>query len=144
MGPDSLITGVPKSIVVAEEAKPKVLFIDDDPLMHRLYQPHIERAGFSVINLLEGAEAVEVASRDQPRVIIMDMLLPGTDGLAAILLLKATSTTRDIPIIAISADQGYHAQRHQLESLGVNVFLSKPFGATKLVSEICRLGQAHP
>jgi two-component system cell cycle response regulator DivK len=87
---------------------PKVLFIDDDPLMHRLYEPHIERAGYEVIGLLDAENAAEVVSREQPSIVVMDMQLPGTDGLAAILLIKAADATKRIPIIAISANQSYH------------------------------------
>ena len=121
--------------------KPKVLFVDDDPLMHRLYLPHIERAGYEVIALMDGVQVLEVARREQPRVAVIDMILPGQDGLATILGLKATEATKTIPIIAISADLDFHGLGKQLEWVGVSVFLSKPFGAAKLVSEICRLVQ---
>ncbi len=121
--------------------KPKLLFIDDDPLMHALYKPHLERAGFEVISLLDGVEALEVASREQPVAMVVDMVLPGPDGLAIILVLKAAETTKKIPIIAISANLNLRDVRQQLEGVGVAAFLSKPFGAAKLVSEIIRLDQ---
>jgi len=114
-------------------------FFGGDPLMHRMYQPHLERAGYQVISLTDGAEALEVAIREQPRVVVMDMMLPGTDGLAATLALKAAESTKNIPVIAISGDLSYLGLRQQLESIGAEAFLSKPFGAAKLVSEIQRL-----
>jgi CheY-like chemotaxis protein len=104
-----------------------------------MYQPHLERAGYQVISLTDGAEALEVAIREQPRVVVMDMMLPGTDGLAATLALKAAESTKNIPVIAISGDLSYLGLRQQLESIGAEAFLSKPFGAAKLVSEIQRL-----
>lgn len=109
--------------------------------MHRLYHPHLQRAGYEVIPLLDAGEALEIARREQPQVVVMDMVMPGVDGLAAILLLKAAEATKSIPIVAISANQSYHGLKQQLASVGVDIFLSKPFGAAKLVSEVCRL---HP
>jgi two-component system cell cycle response regulator DivK len=128
--------------MLAEAVTPKILFIDDDPLMHALYKPHLERAGYEVISLLVGEQVLEVASRELPRIVIMDMLLPGVDGLAAILLLKSAAATKRIPIIAISANQSFLGVGRQLQSVGAEAFLSKPFGAAKLVSEIRRLDNA--
>lgn len=125
--------------MIADGTKPKVLFIDDDPMMHALYKPHIGRAGYDVIGLLEAGEALEVARGEHPSVIVIDMILPGQDGLATILVLKASEVTRKIPIIAISANSSLEGSRQQLEKIGADVFLTKPFGAAKLVGEICRL-----
>lgn len=121
---------------MADILKPKVLLVDDDPLMHALYKPHIERAGYEVVSLMDGDEACRVAGREQPRVVVIDMLMPGTDGLSGIMLLKAMQATSGIPIIAISGDQSYHGLQQQLHNAGVDAFLSKPFGAARLVSEI--------
>lgn len=90
---------------------------------------------------MDAVDASEIASREQPSVMVIDMVLPGQDGLATILLLKAAEATKNIPIIAISANLSLHGLRQQLEGVGVSVFLSKPFGAAKLVSEACRLDQ---
>jgi CheY-like chemotaxis protein len=124
--------------------KPKVLFVDDDLLMHRLYGPHIERAGYEMISVTDGAEAIELASRELPQVVIMDIMMPGTDGVAAILQIKKTQTTQNIPVIAISGYPEYHCMRQQLTGVGVELFLPKPFGPAKLVSEIRRLALAQP
>jgi CheY-like chemotaxis protein len=123
-------------------ARPKILFVDDDPLMHRLYLPHIERAGYDVVGLMEGSEAGQVADRELPQVVVMDMVLPGADGVAAILEIKKQESTKAIPVIAISADPEYHQFRQQLSRLGADSFLSKPFSPVKLVSEIRRLDPA--
>ena len=119
--------------------RPKVLFIDDDPIIHALYKPHMERAGYEVVGLLAAEDAVAIACRDQPRVVVLDMILPGQDGLTTIVQLKAAEATKKIPIISISADLNLHGMRQQLQGLGVCAFLSKPFGAAKLVAEIARL-----
>ena len=120
-------------------ARPKILFVDDDTLMHRLYQPHIERAGYEMLGLTEGSEVAQIAGRELPQVVVMDMVLPGANGVAAILEIKRKEATKAIPVIAISADPEYYQFRQQLSRLGADSFLSKPFSPVKLVSEIRRL-----
>lgn len=107
--------------------------------MHRLYGPHIERAGYEMIGVMDGAEAIDVASRELPQVVIMDIIMPGTDGLTAILQIKKAATTKSIPVIAISGYPQYHSLRQQLAGVGVELFLPKQFSPAKLVSEIRRL-----
>jgi CheY-like chemotaxis protein len=125
-------------------ARPKILLVDDDPLMHQLYRPHIERAGYEVVGLMDGSEVGQIARRELPQVVIMDMVLPGADGVAAILEIKKQETTRSIPVIAISANQEYHQFRQQLLGLGAESFLSKPFSPIQLLSEIRRLDPGAP
>src|ERR1051326_6078825 len=112
--------------------RPKILFVDDDPLMHLLYQPHIERAGYDVVALREGAEAGSLARKELPQVVIMDMVLPDTDGAAAIHEIKGQEATRTIPVIAISANPEYHRFRREILRLGAEAFLSKPFSPQQL------------
>lgn len=110
--------------------------------MHQLYRPHIERAGYQMVGLMDGSEAGESASLELPQVVVMDMVLPGADGVAAILQIKKQETTRTIPVIAISADPDYHRFRDQVLRLGAESFLSKPFSPFQLLSEIRRLDPA--
>src|SRR5216684_3176144 len=125
--------------------KPKILFIDDDPLMHQLYQPYIERCGYEMVGAMDGSEAFQLASRDLPKVVVMDLMMPGIDGVTAILEIKKAEATKRIPVIAISANPQYYCSRQQLAGVGVALFLSKPFSPAKLFSEIQRLDQgAHP
>jgi len=119
--------------------KLKILFVDDDLLMHQLYRPHLERAGYEVFDAMDGAEAFGVAFREIPNVVVMDMLMPGTDGTTCIIRIKEAESTRRIPIIAISGDGYFHCLRKVLSDLGVECFLSKPFSPAKLVSEIRRV-----
>ena len=119
--------------------RPKILLVDDDPLMHRLYQPYIEKAGYEVVGLMDGTEAGQTASRELPQVVVMDMVMPGSDGMAAIMDIKKTVTNKNIPVIAISANPDYHRFKQLLTRLGADSFLSKPFSPVQLVSEIRRL-----
>jgi CheY-like chemotaxis protein len=95
-----------------------------------------------MVGLMDGSKAGEIANQELPQVVVMDMVLPGTDGVAAILEMKKQPTTSSIPVIAISANQAYHQFRQQLSNLGAESFLSKPFSPKQLVSEIRRLDPA--
>jgi len=62
---------------------PNILMVDDDPLMHQLYRPYLEHAGYRVLDAATGEEAIEVSARETPQIIVMDIRLPGLDGLSA-------------------------------------------------------------
>jgi CheY-like chemotaxis protein len=118
---------------------PKVLLVDDDPLMHRLYRHHIGRAGYELLSAFNGAQAVDVAARELPHLIIMDIMMPELDGLSAIREIKRESATKEIPIIVITANPQYHLSEQESQWAGATLFLTKPFGPARLVSEIKRL-----
>jgi len=104
--------------------------------MHRLYQPHIERAGYEVVGAMDGGEAVQLACREPPRVVVMDMIMPEVDGLAAMLALKKAETTKDIPVILISANPRCYGYQRHFVAVGAEAFLSKPFSPARLLAEI--------
>src|SRR6266568_7281245 len=115
---------------------PKVLLVDDDPLMHRLYRHHIERAGYQMLSAFTGVEAIDVSAREVPQVIVMDIMMPDMDGLSAIREIKRNEATKNIPIIVITANPQYHLSQQESQWAGAALFLTKPFGAAKLVSAI--------
>ena len=117
---------------------PKVLLVDDDPLMHRLYQPHIERAGYQLLSTFTGSEAIEVSIRESPRVIIIDIMLPKLDGLSVVREFRRIEETKNIPIIVITASPQYYLSHQESQSAGATLFLTKPFSPVNLVSAIQR------
>jgi CheY-like chemotaxis protein len=122
----------------------KVLLVDDDPLMHRLYRHHIERAGYQLISAFGGAEGILTSLRELPQVIVMDIMMPELDGLAAIREIKRDEKTKDIPIIVITANPQYHLSQRESQWAGASVFLTKPFSPAILVSTIQRLAPLSP
>lgn len=118
---------------------PKVLLVDDDPLIHRLYRMHIERAGYHMLSAFTGMGAIEMASTEKPRVIVMDIMMPEMDGLSAIREIKREDATKEIPVIVITANPQYHLSHQESQGAGATIFLTKPFGPDKLVEAIKRL-----
>jgi CheY-like chemotaxis protein len=115
---------------------PKVLLVDDDPLMHRLYSPHLQRAGYQMFSAFTGVEAIDLAARELPQVIVMDIMMPEMDGLSAIRLIRSDEATKNIPVVVITANPQYHMCQQESEWAGATVFLTKPFGPASLVAAI--------
>jgi len=115
----------------------QILVVDDDPLMHRLYQHHLERAGYQMVSARNGREALDAAARQPPQLIVMDIMMPDMDGLEALRELKKSDATKAIPVIIITAN-GHHIARKESESCGAAVFLTKPFSPMQLLTEIKR------
>jgi CheY-like chemotaxis protein len=118
---------------------PKVLLVDDDPLMHRLYRPHVERAGYEVLSAHTGMEAIEIALQNPPQIIVMDIMMPYLDGLSTVREIKRENTTKNIPVIVITANPQYHLSQQESKWAGADCFLTKPFPPGKLVSAIEQL-----
>jgi CheY-like chemotaxis protein len=115
-----------------------ILVVDDEPYMRRLMQHHLARAGYALTYAVNGREAVEMAGRDLPALIIMDVMMPEMDGLTALKQLKADKTTRQIPVIILTAS-AQALTRQESEASGATLFLTKPFSPTLLMADIKRL-----
>jgi len=113
----------------------KILIVDDEPFMLRLIQHHLENAGYQMIKARNGREAVEAAAREKPCLIVMDAMMPNMDGLTALRQLKQEPSTRDIPVIMLTANPHKYSQE-DAESSGAAIFLTKPFSPTQLLEEI--------
>jgi len=116
----------------------QILVVDDDQLMHRLFQHHLEKAGYKMVSAMNGREALDLASRQQPHLIVMDIMMPDIDGLAALRELKKNDATKSIPVIVITANN-HHLARQESENSGAAIFLTKPFSPTQLLNEIRRI-----
>jgi len=117
---------------------PKVLLVDDDRLIHQLYHSHLEKAGYEMVSAFKGNEAVELAARELPQAIVMDIMMPEMDGLSAMREIKRNVRTKNIPVIVITANPHYHLSQMESQWAGAAVFLTKPFGPGSLVSAIQR------
>ena len=116
----------------------KILVVDDEPIVHRLLQHHLERAGYEMIGATNGREAIAMATSESPQLIVMDVMMAEMDGLTALRSLKKEEDTKGIPVIMITANSHYVTQQES-EAAGASLFLTKPFSPSKLLSEIRRL-----
>lgn len=112
--------------------------------MHRLMQYHLSRAGYVTAIARNGREAVEKAVSEAPDLVILDIMMPETDGLTALRQLKQSEATRHIPVIILTA-HAHAVTREESEESGAAGFFTKPFSPTQLMLEIRRLlGEQAP
>ncbi len=121
----------------------KILIVDDEPHMVRVAEFSLAKGGFELLVGRNGRQAIDIAQRLAPSLIIMDVLMPEMDGLTALRHLKQDPRTAAIPVIMITA-RGHVLTRQEAEESGAAVFLTKPFSPTILLQEARRLIGPHP
>ena len=116
-----------------------VLLVDDDSGTRTVLSEHLHRAGYQVITATDGTEAVEVAKRERPDLVLMDIRMPRVAGLTALRMLRADQDTHDLPVVLMTASLGMLTnQRTAAKALGVSVLLSKPCTAEELAVAVAR------
>lgn len=116
----------------------RILLIEDHPANRKLIGDILRRAGHEVREAATADEGLPMAITDGPDLVVMDVELPGTSGLAAIRLLRADAVTRDVPVLALTA----HALRgddQRILAAGCNGYLAKPSSYKTLLEEVNRL-----
>ena len=128
--------------VVAQDSRsssvPKILLVedfDDTRLMMRMW---LEKHGYRVIEAETGEKAVTLAQKEAPDLIIMDMMMPGMNGLDATQQIRQYQALRRTPIVAVSA-YGVDEYRRLALDAGCNEYVSTPFEPAALAELITRL-----
>jgi DNA-binding response OmpR family regulator len=116
----------------------KVLIADDEIYMVRLLEMTFKKGGFEVVSCRDGNEALAAAAAVQPRLIVLDVVMPGLDGLGALRRLKENPATKNIPVVVLSA-KGHALTRVEAESAGAAMFLTKPFSPNQLLGEVQKI-----
>ncbi len=115
----------------------RVLIVEDDADTVGLLSATMRRIGFTPLVAADGYEALAMARRHRPDLILLDLRLPGMDGYEALTHLKRDAVTQTIPIVAISAHVAdVDQERKRLIALGAAAFLPKPFSIGELLDEI--------
>ncbi len=117
-----------------------VLVADDNDVAQRLCRRVLEKAGYNVLIAVDGLEAVEVALSQHPDMILMDVAMPGIDGIEAMRRIKAAIP--DQPIVIASA-HSMASDRERFLAAGADDILSKPFRLADLVAVVARLTANH-
>ncbi len=120
------------------DAAKRVLICDDDPVILRLLQVNLELEGYDVLTAHHGEEAFDIATKELPDLVILDIMMPRLDGYQTCQKLKAEDSTKQIPVVFLSAK----AQQSDIEkgkSFGVSDYLTKPFDPNDLLDVVERL-----
>jgi CheY-like chemotaxis protein len=102
----------------------KVLFVEDSGFFRKGVAQSLTHEGFEVVTAATGEEALDLASREQPDIILLDMMLPRLDGMMVLRVLRAKAETQNIPVIVLS---GSAMERDQAEAykLGISRYFRK-------------------
>ena len=111
----------------------KILVVDDEKIMRDILTSFLERENYEVISASEGQEAVEIAKREHPDVILLDVRMPEIDGIETCKRLKAELTTKSIPVIMIS---GVGESMMEAVEAGAEDFLNKPFALAEVFTRV--------
>jgi len=106
--------------------KGKVLLIEDDQLMIRLYKTKFGMAGYEINVASDGVQGLKLASSDPPDVILLDIVMPGIDGFEVLRRLKENPKTKDIPVLILTALPGDEEIIQKATQLGALDFVEKP------------------
>jgi two-component system alkaline phosphatase synthesis response regulator PhoP len=119
-------------------AKAKILVVDDEEDIRELVELNLSQEGFKIISCESGEEALEKAGAELPDLIILDLMLPGIDGLAVCKKLKSNLKTENIPVVMLTA-RGEETDVVTGLELGADDYVTKPFSGKVLVARVRRL-----
>jgi two-component system KDP operon response regulator KdpE len=110
----------------------RILVVDDDPAIRRSIVAELRSAGYDTIEAVDGNDALSVAARGRPDLVISDLAMPGMDGFALITAVRKSLPT---PIIVLSV-RGNESDRVRALDLGADDFVAKPFSTAELLARI--------
>jgi DNA-binding response OmpR family regulator len=110
----------------------RILVVDDDQKLTSLVRAYLERDGFSVVVAHDGVQALEFVALARPQLVVLDVMLPGLDGLTVCRRIQASTAT---PVILLTARAG---EEHALAglSVGADDYVTKPFSPRELVARV--------
>lgn len=122
---------------------PKILSVDDSRMVHTLVNKAFAPYEAQVVLASNGAEALEVASRETPDVILLDVTMPVMDGVECLSRLKADPMLKDIPVIMLTAEAGKENVL-KIAKMGVRDYIVKPFTEAGVIERVTRIVDLKP
>ncbi|MGA7937591.1 MAG: response regulator [Kovacikia sp.] len=117
----------------------RILIIDDQEAIQAAVEFGLRLvAGWQVLTASSAAQGIQTALAEQPDAILLDLMMPDMDGIAALRELQAHSATAPIPVILLTA-KAQLAEEQQFNHLGVSGVIAKPFNALNLPNQIARI-----
>ena len=120
-----------------------ILIIEDNEKNRKLVRDVLQVKGYRTIETETAEEGIRLAIEQLPALILMDIQLPGMDGIAALRQLRANPQTKNIPVIAITASAMTYTRKTMLAE-GFDGYQSKPISVKDFLGEIERVLASHP
>jgi two-component system, OmpR family, KDP operon response regulator KdpE len=112
--------------------RPVVLVVDDEPPTRKYVSANLKARGYDVLTAADGSQALKLAAERPCDLLILDIMMPGPDGLA---VLQAVRRDADVPVIILSA-RGREADKVTALDFGADDYLTKPFGVEELLARV--------
>ncbi|MBA3718211.1 MAG: response regulator [Actinobacteria bacterium] len=115
----------------------RVLVVEDNEKNMKLFRDVLQAKGYFTLEATSGEEAVELASEHVPDLILMDVQLPGIDGVEALARIRADERTASIPVVALTA-QAMSGDRERFLEAGFDGYISKPVDVLEFIETVAR------
>jgi two-component system, OmpR family, response regulator VicR len=109
---------------------PQILVVDDDLPIRKFIQANLEARGYQVLEAADGEEAIRIAQKENPDLLILDIIMPGMDGFTVCRKIREWSS---VPVIMLSAREGEN-DKEKCGACGANDYLTKPFILRELLA----------
>lgn len=122
-------------MTVTHSAGERILVVDDEPDIVALVVYHLAKAGYRVSSAQSGPDALALARRDRPALVILDLMLPGLSGFEVLEQLRADRATRNVAVLMLTARRE-EPDRIRGLTMGADDYLTKPFSPQELVLRV--------
>jgi DNA-binding response OmpR family regulator len=112
-----------------------ILIAEDEPSIMESLDFILRRAGWSIVAVTDGDAALEAVRRHEPRLVVLDVMLPKRSGFEVLKQIRADSLTRSLPVLILTA-KGQQQDRRIAEDLGADRFVTKPYANADVVDAV--------
>ncbi|MGQ9851756.1 MAG: response regulator transcription factor [Aggregatilineaceae bacterium] len=119
----------------------KIVCIEDDPEMIELVKLILSRQGYEVIGATGGEAGLQAIEREQPALVLLDLMMPEMDGWEVYQRMRADERMKDVPVIVVTAKAQSIDKVLGLHIAKVNDYITKPFGPSELLTSVMRVLQ---
>jgi CheY-like chemotaxis protein len=113
----------------------RILVVEDTPLNMEMFRDLLELAGYVIFEATDAQQAIDMANREKFDLILMDIQLPGMDGLEATRIIKGESMNSDTPVVALTA-YAMKGDQEKIEAAGCNGYITKPINTREFVQNV--------
>ena len=124
-------------MISSHRERNRILIVDDDERILRVVGDMLTPNGYDVLFAKNGSEAITIARKKQPGLILMDILMPETDGYTACSILKSDEKTKRIPVVMLTA-VGHELNKQLSKNLNADGYLVKPISIEVLLDTVKR------
>lgn len=118
-------------------ATKKILIVDDSPTQMHIMTTALQGKGYSIITAKDGEQALELAAKEQPNLMLLDVILPKKNGFQVCRQIKTSPDTKDIKVILVTS-KGQETDRFWGLKQGADEYLTKPFVETELLALVTK------